>query len=738
MNEYIAVILIIVIAIIFNNLNTKIRKLEKEISDLSSRINKKALSPETSEETIPVMETIIPKQTLPSSEVLANENNNSLPVNQNDWLNTILDFLKQNILTVIGIFTLVLGIGYFVKYAIDKNWIGETARAGIGLCTGAIIIILGHFLRKNYKIFASIITGGGIAVLFFTTTITFREYHLFSQNTAFAITSAITAISIILSYYYRSEVLIIFSLIGGFSAPLMISTGESNYLFLFTYLTVLNMGMLAAAFLQHWKSVGWTAYIFTGIYLFYWTVDVPELLSITFYLINYIIFYIFALLDYFRKGELSVSGILMLAFINCSSIIGLAYIFNELQYEPVIIFPLLFALINGILLFREYGKRNFGTSFSVFAGITVSLITIAIALQFKTHLITSVWAIEATLLLFIWKKAGHKIFKMCFYVLFPLVIFAQIITWCEYFDAKNLAILLNPVFLTSLVTIVSSGTNLYLLKNTIPTDKDPTPFIENLITAANYGLIYAAILLEIVYHISDMPWAVISSIGLLYSICYIFILLLFRKKLDIPSDLQTGLIYLFMILLLINISVSTSSVVTDILSKQVHNSFYLFHLIQWIPFIYVSLKIIPDTQFHHSKISYWILSLAIIVSISCELHHLYTLTFSHDLADSYPVKNHFNILYLPIIWTILASIFIYIGLKRNIQEYSKIGFALVGLMVLKLYGYDVWQMDNISRISAFIVLGIILLLSSFTFQRFKNIIKTMVDKKEENAENQDL
>lgn len=59
------------------------------------------------------------------------------------------------------------------------------------------------------------------------------------------------------------------------------------------------------------------------------------------------------------------------------------------------------------------------------------------------------------------------------------------------------------------------------------------------------------------------------------------------------------------------------------------------------------------------------------------------------------------------------------------------------MMVIKLYAYDVWQMDNISRISAFIILGIILLISSFTFQRLKNMVKNMVDKKEKKKESSD-
>ncbi|PTT36928.1 DUF2339 domain-containing protein [Chryseobacterium sp. HMWF028] len=743
MNEFVAVIIIVIIFIIFNNLNTKIRKLEKEISDLTYKINKTPDQSEVIHKKTSTKETIVTQQIQPHQiyheEVKQSERGEEILIpDRKDWLTPVFDFLKQNALTIIGIFTLVLGIGYFVKYAIDKNWIGETARAAIGFCTGAGIIITGHFLRKNYTAFASIITGGGIAVLYFTATIAFREYHLFTQNTAFFITALITAASIILSYYYKSEVLIIFSLIGGFTAPLMISTGQSNYLFLFIYLTLLNVGMLTASFLQHWKSVGWAAYIFTTAYLFYWTNESTELLSITFYLISYVIFYIFALHEYFRKNVLSTSDILILALANFSSVFGLLYIFDTLNYEPPIIFPLIFAAVNSILLFKEYGRKNFGIPYSVFAGLVTSLITTAIAIQFKTHLITSIWAIETTLLLFIWKKTGHGIFKTFFYILFPMVMIAQIVTWTEYFGANDFNIIFNPPFITSSFTIVSIIANLYLLRNTKQeSNEKPNNFFEDLITVVSYGIIYITFLLEIMYHISDMPWSAITSIGLLFTIYYIFILLLFRKPLNIRNDIQPALIYLLFILVTLSLSVSASSIVPDILTKRLHVSFYLLHLLQWIPFIYVCFRIVPSSEFHKRRISYWMTSLAFIICVSCELHHSYVLMVSNDIPHSYEASEHFNILYLPIIWTILASIFIYTGLKRDIQEYNKIGFALIGLMVLKLYAYDVWQMDNISRISAFIALGIILLLSSFAFQRLKNIIRNMVDKKDKTEESTD-
>ncbi|MDN4012960.1 DUF2339 domain-containing protein [Chryseobacterium gambrini] len=733
----IVIFLILFIFIIYNNLSSKISKLEQKVSELSSKLNSEI--PERKEEEKEWQK--IPHPT--EHEVLPQEEKNIqqeiIPEKEGkDWMNIIFEFLKQNALTIIGIFTLVLGIGYFVKYAIDKNWIGETPRVGIGFFLGAVIILLGHFLRKNYSVFSSIITGGGIAVLYFTVTIAFREYHLFSQNIAFSVTCLITLICIALSYYYKSEILIIFSLFGGFLAPLMVSSGHSNYLFLFTYITVLNLGMLAIAFLKNWKSIGWIAFIFTYVYLLYWTFETTQLTSIYFYISGYIIFYSFALKNYFRKEAMSSPDILMLVLINFTNIIGLVYIFNQLGYEPVIIFPLIFALVNSFLLFREYSQKNFGINYSVFAAVTVSLLTLAVALQFKTHLITSVWAIEATLLLYIWKKTGLPIFRKCFYILFPLVIAAQVITWTEYIDAKNLNIVFNPVFLTSLVTLITTFFNLFLLKKHPDHDEKFNTFLEYLFSILSYGVIYFAILLEIMYHISSQPWIVIFSVGIIFTLYYIFAILLFRKKLDIPQASATQFIYLFCVLIIIDTAVSGTGIVSNYLLGKISLGFYGLYLLYWIPFIYTILQILPKSNFFKIKLSYWLISVTIITALSFELYNIYILLNAENISGMKVLSKHFGLLYLSMIWAVLSSVLIYKGLKNNIPEYSKIGFALIAVTILKLYLYDVWEMDNISRIIAFIILGIILLLSSFLFQRLKKIIKNLVENKEEKPETENL
>ncbi|MDQ1162696.1 putative membrane protein [Chryseobacterium sp. SORGH_AS 447] len=734
---YAIITITILVICIFNNYNERIRKLEREIAELNRKINEEGLSrysgvaEETADPAI-----ITETQKIPVLSV-SSTTENKVP-QEKDWLAPVFEFLKQNALTIIGIFTLVLGIGYFVKYAIDKNWIGETSRVGIGFLAGALIMGTGHFLRKNYAAFASIITGGGIAVLYFTITIAFREYHLFSQTTAFSVTCFITLLCIVLSYSYNSEILNIFSLFGGFLAPLMISSGESNYFFLFTYLTVLNIGMLAVVYLKNWKSVGWISFIFTAVYLASWTADQTQIQSVYFYIVTYIIFYLFALQNYFKKNTLLPYDILMLVLINFTGITGLVYIFETLRYEPVIIFPVIFALVNLGLLYREYSKQNFGINYSVFAGITVSLFTAAVALQFKTHLITSVWAIEATLLLFIWKKTNLSIFKICFYILFPLVIIAQLVTWAEYLDAKNLPIIFNPIFLTSAVTVITTFVNLVLLRKLSDFKDENSSLFENAFTIISYSVIYVALLLEIVYQISEKPWIVIFSTAMLYSLYFVFIILLFRKKLEINTILEAVLLYVFFALIIFNTLISGTGIVSDHLLQLVPFAFYVMYLLYWIPFIVVLLTILPRSGFLKIKLSYWWVSLAIVTAISGELYNMYILFNAGNISDLSPLTKHFSLLYLPIIWAVLASAFLYKGLKSDVAEYSKIGFALIAVMIFKLYSYDVWKMDNVSRITAFIILGIILLLSSFLFQRIKRMIRNMVEKKDENTDSEEI
>ena len=113
-------------------------------------------------------------------------------------------FIGENLLSKIGITVLVLGISFFVKYAIDQNWINEAGRVIIGLIAGGILIGIAHRIRNSYRSFSSVLMGGGLTVFYFTIAFAFHQYHLISQTAGFIIMVIITAFAVAFISLLRS------------------------------------------------------------------------------------------------------------------------------------------------------------------------------------------------------------------------------------------------------------------------------------------------------------------------------------------------------------------------------------------------------------------------------------------------------------------------------------------------------------------------------------------------------
>ncbi len=68
------------------------------------------------------------------------------------------------------------------------------------------------------------------------------------------------------------------------------------------------------------------------------------------------------------------------------------------------------------------------------------------------------------------------------------------------------------------------------------------------------------------------------------------------------------------------------------------------------------------------------------------------------------------------IYGVLALI---VGMARNSLVNRSLGLVLLGAVICKLYLWDVWQLSRFYRISAFVILGILLLTASFLYSRFR-------------------
>ena len=215
-------------------------------------------------------------------------------------------FIGENLINKIGILILVLGISYFVKFAIDKDWINEPARVGIGVLAGGIVMLVAHKLRINYKAFSSVLVAGAISIFYFTITVAFHDYGLFSQTVAFIIMVVITGFSAFISVNYNRMELAALSLIGGFAAPFMVSTGSGNYVVLFTYIAILNVGILSIAYYKKWALINAMAYVFTVLLYGAWLFDIDSTIhppytgALVFGFVFYLIFIVMNIVNNIR------------------------------------------------------------------------------------------------------------------------------------------------------------------------------------------------------------------------------------------------------------------------------------------------------------------------------------------------------------------------------------------------------------------------------------------------------
>jgi len=65
----------------------------------------------------------------------------------------------------------------------------------------------------------------------------------------------VTAATAVMAWTQDAEILAAFALIGGFSTPLLLSTGQNREVALFAYVAVLDLGALALVILKPWRRL---------------------------------------------------------------------------------------------------------------------------------------------------------------------------------------------------------------------------------------------------------------------------------------------------------------------------------------------------------------------------------------------------------------------------------------------------------------------------------------------------
>ena len=697
-------------------------------------------------------------------------------------------FIGENLINKIGILILVLGISYFVKYAIDKDWINEPGRVGIGILAGSLVLAIAHRLRKKYASFSSVLVAGAIAIFYFTIAIAFHEYKLFNQTIAFIIMVLITAFSCLLSLSYNRIELAILSLIGGFAVPFMISTGSGNYQVLFSYIAILNIGILAIAYFKKWSLVNILAFIFTTILFLGWLTKVTlddstdYFGGLMFAFIFYIIFIAATVVNNIRtKGEFTKTELGLLAANNAVFFgIGMT-ILSKYHTEFRGAFTAMMSILN--LIYAWFLYKKFGLdkkAVYLLIGLTLSFITLAIPIQFKGNYITLCWAVEAVLLLWLAQKSDIKTYRFASVIVQVLMLGSLFIDWGELNIFEPLPIILNPIFITGIFCAGSLFATIYLTRN----ETTHLSLFKLNISTASYRYIASIVALIVLYvsgyvEINHQAYSYTefsttrTSILFLYHLIFTAILaiIVFKKKLFLNLKVVSGIaIFNILIYVLFFLNLPFKELEETIVKGiDYKTSFYIHYFnlalilfFGWL--LYTINKTKSEFKFFSNKATIWLAALLVVIIFSNETL-IHGLQFNNlevtdaqlseidlpkdqilsDYRHKSLVKDNIKEASLkviktgiPVLWGILSFIFLIAGIKRKVKVLRVAALVLLGITIIKLFTYDISNVSETGKIIAFILLGVLILIISFVYQKIKVLViddETALDNPDKKTEN---
>lgn len=316
------------------------------------------------------------------------------------------NFIGLKLLHLIGIVVLVVGLSIGVKYAIDEELISEAARIILAYLAGGVLFFFSWKLKKDYSLFSAILFSGAMASLYFTTYAAYVYYGMFPSWVAFPAMLLLTVYTTYGAISYNRQEIGILGMVGAYGIPFLISQNKENAVLFFSYILVINIGIIFLSFKKMWKMVGRLAMFLTWILLIAWLAERFRQEQFTagmlFMLVFYLLFTACAVAYHFTGQQgLTVFDVLMVLANNLALYLGCMFIITgtEMNITHVTgifcLFTAAMVLLSGSLLKNELFLKN------TLILQAICLLILYIAMQWDGITVTLLWLL-LSVVLFAW------------------------------------------------------------------------------------------------------------------------------------------------------------------------------------------------------------------------------------------------------------------------------------------------------------------------------------------------
>lgn len=587
-----------------------------------------------------------------------------------------------NWLVKVGVAAIIVGVGFFLKYAFDNNWIGPTGRVISGIITGIILIGLGEYWKERYAKYAQALAGGGTAVLYLSIFAAFNFYNLISVYPAFFLMAVITISAGALAVRYNAPAIAFLGIAGGFFTPFMLGVKNlaENQNIILAYTVLLNLGILAISAHKNWRALSFIGFLFTYASFGYWFANLykPERLFYTeFVLTIFFLLFAFITIVYHLLSRQRAEWP-DLALMTANAAIYFIWSFSLLQkdYRELMgFFVLILALFYFLLACFAYFRNREDPYLTLFlAGISLVFLTIAVPIQLKQHWITIAWAAEGVVLSWLgfYLRSYHlRSFSLLVFLLVVFRLFVFDMGW----EARNLEgfiPIFNKrffVFLVSIIAFYISSYIWWLGRSEIR--KEEKPILPALLLSANFLTLWI-FSHEIIRYFDTKIAKVTKPLPKT---------IFGQEKFDYEGVKNLRFLQ--------NLTVS------------------LF----WAAYAWLLSLVGLLRKYSPIRQAGLFLVWVVIGKV---------LLFDILAMGRLSLVQGFS---LSFIWGLVAIITVIIGIIWKYSGLRIAGLAFLWVMVFKVFLVDTWNLSQLYRVGAYMSLGVILLVTGYLYMRFHERIK---------------
>lgn len=660
----------------------------------------------------------------------------------------------------IGILVLIIGVFLGAKYSIENDLINPLTRIILGYLSGIGLLGFGIKLKAKYESYSAVLVSGAMAIFYFITFFAYDFYHLIPQILTFILMVVFTIFTVLSALNYNKPVIAHIGLVGAYAIPFLLSSGSGRADILFGYMTIINLGILFISIKKYWKSLHYVAFSFTWLIFGSWLFlqydsQWQQSLAFIFALIFFLQFYAVVLINRILEKQIVSIADIILVLLNAFIFFAMGlYIVNDKGFASEFSLSL-FTIFNAIIHFVVayiIRKQKLGntTIFYLVIGLVFSFITIAIPIQLNGNWVTLLWAALSAVLFWIGRTRQIVVYERIALV----IAFLSFVSFLD--DMKSTSIetaFFNWLFMTTILISTGYTFVLYLLSQkkyiTEENNNQLSKVTQVLVSIFLGVVVFVGICAEINRYFDFLYQAKafedfeeernylintsIEYIGniiiLAFSVIY-FTIMSFLNIHKIKSK-SLGIVSIIGLFGAIFISQTAGLYILGDLrdfylesyENQYHNVSIGNVLVRYVLFASVALGIISFWK--HAKQEFMAPINRNLIFFAELFTFLLILVFlSNELITWLALSGYVNIfkLGLSILWGVYSLIFIYLGILKRKKHLRIWAISLFAITLVKLFLYDISHLNTISKIVVFISLGILLLLASFLYNKFKDKI----------------